>query len=174
MLNLDFAIGPCCVDLWVTLSSPNNRGGKHQQRGDLHALKVARLLQTLHELHGARGINVHEDGHVRSAKRRGNHCLRGSLTHATHRDTLDAVTGGGCRLPEGLAGTAMLHIVQVRHIVHEVLLSHLAARTGSGHVRQVNTQLLCGKTHRRRREGWAVRNLLGSQSRRRSRYGLGC
>ena len=68
----------------------------------------------------------------------------------------------------------MLHIAQVRHIVHEVLLGHLAARTGSGHVRQVNTQFLCGKTHRRRREGRAVRNLLGGQSRRGSRCGLGC
>ena len=68
----------------------------------------------------------------------------------------------------------MLHIVQVCHIVHEVLLGHLAARTGSGHVRQINTQLLCGKTHRRRCEGRAVRNLLGSQSRRGSCCGLGC
>lgn len=67
----------------------------------------------------------------------------------------------------------MLHIAQVRHIVHEVLLGHLTTRTGSGHVRQVNTQLLCGKTHRRRREGRAVRNLLGSQSRCGSRCGLG-
>ena len=174
VLNLDFAIGPGRVDLRVTLSSPNDRGGKHQQRGDLHALKVAGLLQALHELHGAGGINIHENRHVRGAKRRRNHRLRGSLTHATHRDALNAVTGGGCGLPERLAGAAMLHIAQVRHIVHEVLLGHLAARTGSGHVRQINTQLLCGKTHRRRREGRAVRNLLGSQSRRGSRCGLGC
>ena len=63
----------------------------------------------------------------------------------------------------------MLHIAQVRHIVHEVLLGHLATRTGSGHVRQVNAEFLCGKTHRRRREGRAVRNLLGRQGRCRSR-----
>ena len=37
------------------------------------------------------GINIHEDGHVRGAKRRSNHSLRGSLTHATHRDASNKI-----------------------------------------------------------------------------------
>lgn len=43
----------------------------------------------------------------------------------------------------------MPHIAPgARHIVHEVFArSPGRAHYGSGHVRQVNTQLLCGKTH---------------------------
>ena len=63
----------------------------------------------------------------------------------------------------------MLHVLEVGNVVHEVLLGHLTAGTGGGHVGQVDAEFLSGQTHRRSRQGRAVRNLLRRQGLRGSR-----
>ena len=160
MLNLNLAVRPGGVHLRVPLGSPNHGGGKHQQRGHLNPLKMAGLFQSLHKFHGAGGVHIHENRNVRGAKRRRHHSLRSGLTHPPYGDAFKTVTGYARGLPEPAAG--FLHIVQVRHIVQQVLFRHLPPRTGRGHIRQVHPHFLSGQAHRRGGKSRTMRHGGGS------------
>ena len=158
-LDLNLAVRPRSVHLGVPFGRPNHGGGKHQQRSYLHALEVARLLQTLDKFHGARGIDIYENRYMRGAKRRRNHSFRRCLAHPAHRNVLHTIALCGRGLPETLA-RGFLHVVKMRHIVQQVLFRHLPARAGRGHIRQIDAQLFCRQTHRWRRQRRTMRHRL--------------